>query len=76
MKEFAPLGSKFFPFSVDPFSEGVINNFDIIASFESASIPLTLDSPGSKFFPCSVDPFSEGNINILNRIASFESASP
>ena len=26
-KEFTPIGSKFFPFRVDPFSEGRHNNF-------------------------------------------------
>ena len=28
MREFAPKGSKFFPFSKDPFSEGEKNNLD------------------------------------------------
>ena len=39
-KEFAPIGSKFFPFRVNPFSEGRLNNFDRIVSAESVSIPL------------------------------------
>ena len=36
-KEFAPKGSKFFPFTVDPFSEGRQSNF---VSPESVSIHL------------------------------------
>ena len=39
-KEFAPKGSKFFPFTADPFSEGRQNNFDGVASPESLSIHL------------------------------------
>ena len=39
MKEFAPKESKFFPFSVDPFSEAD-KIFNRVASFESrATIP-------------------------------------
>ena len=32
-----PKGSKLFPFWVDPFSEGRLNNFDIVASPDNAS---------------------------------------
>ena len=39
-KEFAPTGSKFFPFMTGPFSEGRQNNFDENAFSESVSIPL------------------------------------
>ena len=39
-KEFAPKGSKFFPFRVDPFSEGRQSNFDRVVSPESVSIHL------------------------------------
>ena len=39
-KEFAPLGSKFFPFRVDSFSEGRQNQFVRIVSPESVSLPL------------------------------------
>ena len=39
-KEFAPTGSKLFPFRVDPFSKGRQNNFDTVTSLESVSIPL------------------------------------
>ena len=39
-KEFIPLGSKFFPFRIDPFSEGGKINFDRVASHESVSVPL------------------------------------
>ena len=38
-KEFAPMGSKFFPFRVDPFSEGRQNNFDRVASPERYQFP-------------------------------------
>ena len=34
----AERGSKFFPFRVDPFSEGRQNSFDKVASFESVSV--------------------------------------
>ena len=43
-KEFAPLGSKFFPIRVDPFSEGSQNNFVRVISPESVSIPLNVTS--------------------------------
>ena len=33
-KEFAPKGSKFFPFRVDPFSERRENNFEIVVTLE------------------------------------------
>ena len=39
-KEFAPMGSKFFPSRIDPFSEGRQNNFDKVASPESISLTL------------------------------------
>ena len=39
-KEFAPTGSKFFPFRVDPFSEGMQKQFDRVASHEDVSILL------------------------------------
>ena len=39
-KEFAPHGSKLFPFRVDPFSEGKQNNFERVVSLESVSISL------------------------------------
>ena len=42
MKEFAPSGSKFFPYRVDQFSEGNRNNFDRVGSLESISIPLNI----------------------------------
>ena len=40
-KEFAPKGSKFFPFRVDPFSEGSQNNFDRAASLRVHQFPWT-----------------------------------
>ena len=40
MKEFAPCGSKFFHFRIDPFSEGSKSNFDRVASPECVSVPL------------------------------------
>ena len=39
-KEFAPRGSKFFPFRVDPFEDGDRIHFDRTASPESVSILL------------------------------------
>ena len=33
------MGSKFFPLRVDPFSEGMQNNLDGVASSENVSIP-------------------------------------
>ena len=39
-KEFAPRRSKFFPFRIDPFSEGRQNNFDRVTSPENDSVPL------------------------------------
>ena len=41
-KEFAPHGSKFFLFKVDPISEGRQNKFEKIGSLEKASNPLKL----------------------------------
>ena len=38
-KEFAPLGSKFFSFEVDPFQKDD-NNFDRVTAPESVSIPF------------------------------------
>ena len=38
-KEFAPLGSKFFPFRLDPFSEGRQKQLNRVSSPESVSIP-------------------------------------
>ena len=43
-KEFASSGSKFFPFRVDPFSEGKKNNCNRVASPESVSIPCILQN--------------------------------
>ena len=37
-KEFAPKGSKFLPFRVDPFSEESHYNFDRVVSPENVSI--------------------------------------
>ena len=34
------MGSKFFPFRIDCFPEGMQNNFDRVASPEVVSIPL------------------------------------
>ena len=39
-KEFAPKGSKLFPFRVDSFSEGSKENFDTVISLENVLIPL------------------------------------
>ena len=39
-KEFAPTGSKFFSFRIDPFIQGDKINLDRITSTESVSIPL------------------------------------
>ena len=39
-KEFAPLGSKFFPFRVHRFTEGRQNHYNRVATLESVSIPL------------------------------------
>ena len=38
-KEFSPVGSKFFPLSVDSFSEGRQTNFERVVSLESIFIP-------------------------------------
>ena len=43
-KNLLPFGSKFFHFRVDPFLEGIQNNFDRVASPESVSIPLEIFS--------------------------------
>ena len=37
---FSKRGANFFPFRVDPFTEGGINTFERVASLESVSIPL------------------------------------
>ena len=42
-KEFAPNGSKFFPFGGDPFSEARQNKADRVTFYESLSIPLPLN---------------------------------
>ena len=39
-KEFAPKGSKFFPFRVEPFSKGRQNNVDRATSPENVLTPL------------------------------------
>ena len=44
-KEFAPFGSKFFPFWVDQISIARQNNFDRVSSPESISIPLKIHNP-------------------------------
>ena len=58
-KEFAPKGSKFFPFRVGPLSEGKQEQFDI----------------GSRFFPFRVDPLSERKQKQFDRVASPEKVS-
>ena len=39
-KEFAPKGSKFFPCRLDPFTKGMQNKFDRVASHENVSVSL------------------------------------
>ena len=40
MKEFAAMGRKFFPTSVDPFYRREQNNFSRVVSLKSVSLPL------------------------------------
>ena len=44
-KEFAPMGSKFFPFRVDPFLEGRQNTFCRVATLEMHQFPVIGDQP-------------------------------
>ena len=62
-----PLGSKFFPFIIDPLSEGLIF-FDRVVYPESISIPLMILNS----FLLNWTPFPEGRQNNFDRVVSPE----